>query len=101
MDKNLLFLVNVWDVTPLGLLNNDLHYKKANLNENKSYHGNNQRTWEKILKAYRDSIRVLLPDAVSLSLPPFCDIKNMPNENSVILRRKDTDVYKRKTEKST
>ena len=47
MDKNLLFLVNVWDVTPLGLLNNDLHYKKANLNENKSYHGNNQRTWEK------------------------------------------------------
>jgi hypothetical protein len=50
--------------------------------------------WKKLLlKAYRDSIRVLLPDAVSLSLPPFCNIKHMYNENPVILRRKDTVVH--------
>jgi hypothetical protein len=91
MVRNWLFLVDVWDVTPLGLLNNDLHYKKPDLDGNKSYIvENDQRAWITLLKAYRNSIGVLLPDAVSLSLPPF--YKHRYNENSDILRRKGTFV---------
>jgi len=33
---DILFLVNVGDIASLGLLNNDLYYKKAAFNENKS-----------------------------------------------------------------
>jgi len=64
---DILFLVNVGDIASLGLLNND-----------------------------GDSVRVLLPDAVGLSLPLLCDKWQMYNENSVTIKQKDIVLHKEK-----